>query len=261
MTTTTGDVNFYLIDFKEQAYETPFNAGFQAADTYITANNAIRATLNSINGFIVGNGSGGFTAKNLSALNGFISCNGSGTFTATNLGALTGFIESNGSGSFTAHNLGSLNGVIESNGSGAFSAKKKYSAKYGPSSVFNLTDSYVAIPGSSVSFTPNSIVSSIHYQFSFHLAGLNSTGLGAAHFRLYVGGSPVETGWTVSMLNNAEGRVVADVTTDSWSGAKTMALYVRRYSSAASCKIHETNYYNGAVSSSLVTASLKVEEV
>lgn len=261
MTTTTGDVNFYLASFKEQGYETPFNAAFQDADTYITANNAIRATLNSINGFIVGNGSGGFTAKNLSALNGFIESNGSGVFTAHNLGALNGFISCNGSGVFTANNLGVLNGVIESNGSGTFSAKKKYSAKYTPSAVFNLTDSYVAISGSSVSFTPNSASSLVHYQFSFHLAGLNSTGLGAAHFRLYVGGVAVETRWTVSMLNNAEAKITADIMTSSWSGAKTIALYARRYSSAASCKIHQTNYLDGAVSSQYVSAHLKVEEV
>jgi hypothetical protein len=128
--------------------------------------------------------------------------------------------------------------------------------KYSPSAAFSLSDVYTTIPGSSVSFTPSSISQKIKYQFTFHARNAGSDS--SIYVRMYRNGVLTSTPFVKRWPQYSEERLSVTYILDGWSGASTLELKARQYSSAPAARLHEIYLLDGGTSTQLADAFLEI---
>ena len=128
----------------------------------------------------------------------------------------------------------------------------------------NLTTSHADITGSTVSYTPPAGTKTVVYGFSFHYKATENGGI--SHYQFNIDGTDVGIGrrthaGAYQSNSHTVGRIVYefpilidsslasdDITNlklKSWTGARTLKMRAREYSSSYEAALHKNNWWDG----------------
>jgi hypothetical protein len=108
----------------------------------------------------------------------------------------------------------------------------------------DLTTSYVDITGSARSYTPKYSDSIITYEYSFMIS--YTAGNGISHFRLNYNGTD-DRQWDMTYsATGGQNRIHMVWRNASWTGARTIKVRAREYSSTHQAQIGYTNHWDGS---------------
>jgi len=131
------------------------------------------------------------------------------------------------------------------------------------------TTSYVDISGSSIDYTPPTGATCVIYEFTYLRSHVDEHGI--LHTRFYINsdevvdarvtsagsyyGEQVTFNWVIPIggtANTDTGRQA------SWSSAKTLKLQFREYATGNTIKLHQTLWFDGAISSQFHRPQIKI---
>lgn len=131
--------------------------------------------------------------------------------------------------------------------------RKVTSFVYTPGSAQTLADTYADVDGSSRTVTPTASGKTILYLMLLHQAAA-STADALVHYEFHAAGSEVPA-WRNSQRYTSDGvALLYGVYTSAGTSGVNLKFRARRFSSATTSKLHETNQWNGGTSSQLANA-------